>query len=210
MAEATMQVQIRNEKGKQAAKKLRNHGLIPGILYGVGEKPTPLSLDRKELTVLLNKYGRNKVFELSLGAGKKVNAFIYEIQHSALSGDINHVDFKHISLKEKIHVILPVHLEGIPEGVKNEGGIIEMILHRLEVKGLPTDIPGQIIIDVKDMHLGDVVHVRDIKLENLELTLDPDAPVVQITAPKVVAAVVEEGAEGAVQPEVIGAKKPEE
>lgn len=209
MAEAIMNVQLRDETGKQVAKRLRKEGLIPGILYGVGEKPTALSINRKELTNLLNKFGRNKVFEVVLGSGNKINAFIYEIQHSALNGEINHVDLKHISLQEKIHVTLPIHIEGVPEGVKNEGGLLEIVLHRIEVKALATNVPDKITIDVKDMHLGNVIHIKDLSFEGIEFIADPDSPVVQVVAPKGAVA-TEEGEEGAAQPEVIGAKKTEE
>ena len=123
-----------------------------------------------------------------------------------MNGEINHVDLKHISLQEKIHVTLPIHIEGVPEGVKNEGGLLEIVLHRIEVKALATNVPEKITVNVKDMHLGDVIHIKDLSFENIELLADADSPVVQVVAPKGAVA-AEEGEEGAAQPEVIGAKE---
>ena len=219
MAEAVLHVDTREEKGKQAVKQLRSKGFIPAILYGPGESPSLLSINSRELINLLNSFGRNIVVNLTLDKGKKkIKTFIFEIQNDPVSGNIIHVDFKHITLKEKIHVEVPIHLEGTPEGVRNEGGIIEHIMHALEIKCLPTDIPEQISVDVTALHIGDVIHVRDLQQENLEIISDPERTVIHIIAPKVVvveeveeeiAEVVEGEIEEAAEPEVIG-RKPEE
>jgi len=219
MAEAVLNVDTREESGKQAAKQLRSKGFIPAILYGPGETPSLLSINRRELTNLLNSFGRNIVVNLTLDKGKKeIKTFMYEIQIDPISGNIIHIDFKHISLKEKIHVEIPIHLEGTPEGVRNEGGIIEHIMHTLEIRCFPTDIPEKITFDVTTLHIGDVIHVKDIKQENFEIIPDPERTVIHIIPPRVVvveeveeeiAEVVEGEIEEAAEPEVIG-KKPEE
>ena len=216
MAEATLHVNIREEIGKQAAKHMRQKGFIPGILYGMDEKASLLSISGKELTNILHSYGRNIVVNLILSEEKKeVKTFIYEIQHAPITGNIIHVDFKHISLKEKIHVTIPIYLEGTPEGVKNEGGIIEHIMHTLEIKCIPSEIPEEIILDVTPMHIGDVIHVKDIEQENFEIISDPERTVVHVIVPKVVTVEEieeeiseEEEAEEIAEPEVIG-RKPE-
>ena len=217
MAEATLHVNIREEIGKQAAKHMRQKGFIPGILYGMDEKASLLSISGKELTNILHSYGRNIVVNLILSEEKKeVKTFIYEIQHAPITGNIIHVDFKHISLKEKIHVTIPIYLEGTPEGVKNEGGIIEHIMHTLEIKCIPSEIPEEIILDVTPMHIGDVIHVKDIEHKNFEIIPDPERTVVHVIAPKVVTVeeieeeiIEKEEAEEIAEPEVIG-RKPEE
>jgi len=216
MAEATLHVNIREEIGKQAAKHMRQKGFIPGVLYGMDEKTSLLSINGKEINNIIHSYGRNIVVNLIFGEEKKkVKTFIYEIQHAPITGNIIHVDFKHISLKERIHVMVPIHLEGTPEGVKNEGGIIEHIMHTLEIKCLPSEVPEEIILDVSPMHIGDVIHVKDIEHENFEIIPDPERTVVHVIVPKVV--VVEEieeeiiegeEAEEIAEPEVIG-RKPE-
>jgi large subunit ribosomal protein L25 len=210
MAEASLKSQARTDKGKQAAKHLRTDGRIPGVLYGPGEIPSLLSLDTKEFLTLLHSFGRNVVVDLTVGdKKKKVKAFIYEIQHDPLSGEIIHIDLKHISLKEKIHVTVPVHLIGIPIGVKNEGGILEHIMHSMEVSCLPVDIPDGINLDVTNIHTGESFHVKDLPHEKFEFLSDPESIVVHVVAPRIVA--VEEPTEvGTAEPEVIGEKKVEE
>ena len=211
MAEATLQVQARTEKGKQAAKHLRIKGQVPGILYGPGEKPSMLDINQKDILNLLHSYGRNVVVDLALGdKKKKVKAFIYEIQHDPISGDIIHVDLKHINLKEKINVTVSIHLAGIPTGVKNEGGILEHLMHAIEVKCLPTDIPDSITLDVSELHNGGTIHVRDIPREKFEVVSDADNVVVQVVSPRATIETKAEEEVAVAEPEVVGGKKEEE
>ncbi len=170
-----------------------------------------MTIDLKELLVLLHSVGRNAVFNLSIGKSKKkYTSFIYDIQHDPISGEIIHIDFKQISLTEKIHVNVPVHLMGLSFGVKNEGAIVEHIMHAIEVACLPADIPSDIKIDITDLHLGDVIHVKDIPRENFEILSAEENVVLHLIAPKVVKVeeveeeIEEEGEEEAAEPEVIG------
>ncbi len=215
MAEATLNAEVREGIGKQMAKRLRREGKIPGILYGSGEQPTPLTIDVKTLLILLHAHGRNMVVNLKLGGKRNsVKSFIFELQHDPLSGDIIHVDLKRISLTEEIHVTVPVHLVGIAEGVKNEGGIVEHTLHALPVACLPTLIPDVITVDITSLHLGDIVHVRDLPQEKYRIIAEPDNVIVHIIAPKVIVVAEAEGAEpleqGPVEPELIGGEESEE
>jgi len=220
MAEAKLKAEVREATGKQGAKNLRRQGLVPGIFYGMHKEPVSLSIDGKELSDLLHSFGRNMVVNLTVGSDqKKITAFIYEIQHEPITGNIIHVDFKHISLKEKIHVAVPVRLEGTSWGVKNEGGILENTMHTIDVSCLPGDIPESLVFDVSEMRIGDVIHVSDITEKNFEILSDKDNTIVHVVAPKIAAVEeVEEEAEEEelaeleepTEPEVIGAKKQEE
>ncbi len=215
MPEASIVAEIREKKGKQAAKQLRRDGFIPGILYGPGEDPSMLKIDLKELLTLLHTFGRNAIVDLRIANKKnEIKAFIFDIQHDPISGDITHVDLKHINLNKKIHLSVPIRLTGIPEGVKNEGGILEHVLHALEIVCLPADIPVSITFDVTDLHMGDSIHVSDVEAGNYEILSDISSTVVHVIAPKVIKAVeeeeeveieemVEEGEEPT-EPEVIG------
>ena len=223
MAEATLQVNTREEKGKQAMKKLRQEGFVPGVLYGPGKDPSLLSINSRELFNLLHSYGRNVVVNLNIGDGQKnVKTFIFEIQHDPITDNIIHVDFKHISLDVKIHVAVPVHLEGIPVGVRSDTGITEHIMHTIEIRCFPIEIPEEIVINIEDLEIGDSIHVKDIGEKNFEILSEKERTVVHVIAPKVVAVVeeVEEVVEGEeleieeepAEPEVIGKedKKEEE
>lgn len=218
MSEGNLTVLKREETGKQAAKRIRREGGVPGVLYGIGIEPTSLSVDQKELLVLLHTLGRNAVVNLTIGKGKKkIKSFIYDIQHDPISGDITHIDLKQISMDEKIHVTIPVHLTGTSTGVKNEGGIVEHMLHSVDVMSLPSNIPEAITIDITDLHLGAAVHVKEIGHEQFDFITDPESVIVHIVAPRVVKADTEgaeegllAGLEGPAQPEVIGERKREE
>ncbi len=213
MGESTLQAQLREVKGKQAAKQMRKKGLIPVILYGLNNEPSLLSIKSKELMNILHSSGRNIVVNLVLGEEKKnVKTFIFEIQHAPITGNIIHVDFKYISLKEKIHVSVPIHLEGTPEGVRSEGGIIENVMHTLEIKCLPIEIPEAITLDISHMHVGEAIHVKDIEQKNFEIISDLERTIVHVIAPKVIAIeeiveeITAEEVEGIAEPEIIGKK----
>jgi len=216
MAEGILTVAKREETGKQAAKHMRLTGNIPGVLYGPGIDPISLTINSKELISHLHSFGRNSVVNLVIGKSKKkITSFIYDIQHDPISGDITHVDLKQISLDEKLHVTVPVHLIGAAWGVKNEGGIVEHLMHAVDILCLPSEIPSEFTVDITDMHLGDVVHVRDIVQESFEMISESDSVIVHIIAPKIVQVEEEEEElvseeEGAAEPEVIGEKKAEE
>lgn len=213
MAETTLHVERRTEMGKQAAKRLRSGGLIPGVVYGLAEEPSKLSMSGREVLEMLHKYGRNVVVNLNINDDKApVKTFIYDIQHDPMSGSIIHVDFKRISLTEKIHVVVPVHLVGVPEGVKNEGGIVEHVLHAIEVSCLPTQIPEMIEIDITGMHLHDSIHVQDVAAKGFEIVTEPDRTIVHVVAPKVIVAAVAAEAEAPTEaePQVIKKAKEEE
>jgi large subunit ribosomal protein L25 len=210
MAEVTLKAASRAERGKQAAKHLRQQGSIPGVLYGPGEQPTPLAINSKEFVTLLHTNGRNVVVNLIVDKKKTpVKAFIYEIQHDPISGDIIHVDLKHISLKEKIHVTIPIHLSGIPVGVKGEGGILEHIMHTVEISCFPNQIPDAITLDVTELHTGAIIHVKDIPHETFDLLSEPESTVVHIIAPRAAAVEEQPVEEGPEEPEVIGKKEEE-
>ncbi len=222
MAEA-LSAHTREQTGKQAAKRLREEGLIPATLYGAGVDTESLTINCKDLTTLLHAEGRNVIVDLTVDGGKKsAKTFIYDIQHDPITDNIIHVDLKHINLNEKINVEIPVHIEGEAEGVKNEGGILEHIMHKIEVSCLPTNIPTEIVVDVSDLNIGDALHVSDLQTENFEFISEEERTIVHVIAPRIV--VVEEEEEGiegiegiedeleekAAEPEIIGKKSENE
>ena len=216
MKEVTLNVQIREEKGKEGAKRLRKKGLTPGILYGKSDSPSMLVMDAKDLLTKLHISGRNAIFNLAVDDGKEeFKAFIYDIQHEPMTDQILHIDFKHILLTEKMRVNVPVHLEGVPIGVKNEAGIIEHIMHTVEIECLPTSIPSSIDLNIEELDIGDSIHVRELEVEDFKILSDEDRTVVHVVAPKVVieeeeleeeGEELEEGAE----PELVGKSEEDE
>ncbi|MDA0744962.1 MAG: 50S ribosomal protein L25 [bacterium] len=215
MAESTiLQAELRSEKGKQVAKHLRQTGHLPAVVYGEGGPPMACTVDRKQLENILHAQGRNAIVALSL-AGNTQNTIIKELQHHPLVRGILHVDFHRISLTEKIVVEVAVDAVGIPAGVRNDGGILEHMLHSIDIECLPTEIPEKITFDVSGMQIGDTIHVSDLVTEgDITIVTEGDRSVFVVVPPTVLKATDEEDAEEAEtemqEPEVIERGKRDE
>jgi len=196
----------REALGKGGARKARAAGLIPGILYGHGETPVPLAIGAREFQVAMaDATGGNPIVSLTIG-GQDFNALIRDAQYDPVTHQVTHLDFQHISLTERIEIEVPVHLTGLPVGVKDSGGILEQILRTVEVRCLPTAIPASIDIDVSHLNIGDSVHVRDLQAANAEILNDPDTTLATVVPPTVMeekpAEAAAETVEGATEPEL--------
>jgi large subunit ribosomal protein L25 len=189
MHEVTLTARRRQETGKQKAKKFRTGGQIPAVLYGHGKPAISLLIDSKELVPLFRLESReNVIINLELSdEKKKLKALLREVQTEPLQNALLHLDLQEISLTEKIKVHVPVIITGEADGVKNEGGSLEHILHSVEVACLPTDIPEKIVLDITPLKLGQSLHISDIKLEKAEIHGDPTQPVVSVLAPRAAA-----------------------
>jgi large subunit ribosomal protein L25 len=193
MAEVNLAVEKRDVIGKGPAKKLRSEGKIPAVIYGQAEKSVPLSLDAKAFhTILHSHHGENVIFEIHIPGRKTgLKAILREVQHEPVTGEILHVDFQHISMTKKITVQVPIALVGSPDGVRNKGGILEHILHELEVECLPGDIPEHIEVDVTELDVGDSIHVSDIPATKVAILTDPERSVATVVPPTIIKAPVE-------------------
>ena len=175
----------RERLGKGGARKTRAAGLIPGVLYGHGETPIPVELPAREFDLALRHHkGSNPLVSLRVDGGD-YTALIRDVQYDPLSHDILHLDFQHISLTETVEVQVTVHVTGLALGVKDGGGILELITRHVEVRCLPTAIPSAIDVDVSHLNVGDSVHVRDLTVPNVVILTDPSATVATVVAPTV-------------------------
>src|SRR5438477_13076502 len=150
----------RAELGSRANKRLRDAGMIPGVIYGHKEAVVPVTLPKKE-TVNHLEHGAH-VFNLAL-EGKSETVLVKEVQYDHLGIEVIHVDFARVSLDEKVEVTVPLELKGDPKGEK-DGGVLQQIINELQVECLVTDIPDKIVHNVSEMALDDVVHVKDLQL----------------------------------------------
>ncbi len=186
MSVITLTAHKRTSLGKGGARKARAAGDIPGILYGHGETPIPVSIGSREFQLAMLKHkGGNPLVSLAV-EGSEYTALVRDAQYDPLTHRIIHLDFQHISLTESIEVQVSVRLVGTPIGVKDGGGIVEHITRSIEVRCLPTAIPPSIDVDIAALNIGDSVHVRDLKVADLELLSDPDATVATVVPPTVV------------------------
>jgi large subunit ribosomal protein L25 len=186
VAENELHIELRDGRGKGAARKLRAVGRIPGICYGASDEAQPVALDPRVLDRLIrtSAAGINTLFDLVGGGaldGKRV--LVKEIQRDPVTGTPLHADLYAVDLDRKVEVSVPYRLTGTAQGVKM-GGIVDHALREVELSCLPRWIPEEIEVDISALEIGDSLHVRDIPLpENVTLVSDSDLSVVSIVAP---------------------------
>lgn len=212
MATVQLNAAMRSESGKGAARTLRSKGQVPAIIYGHKREPQALAINSRDLDKLLSTISaESTVIELNLD-GTMSRTLIREIQRHPFRREILHVDFQELVAGEKVIVSIPIVLQGVPEGVRLGGGILDQTMRELEIKVDPADIPNHIEADVAPLQIGSSLHVRDLKIPaGVEVMADIDASVCVVAAPRAVieAAAVTEGAETSAEPEVIGKVKEE-
>jgi large subunit ribosomal protein L25 len=213
MASAQLSATPRDGTGKGSARSLRAQGKIPAVIYGHGREPQSLAIETRELEKLLSKISaESTVIELSMD-GKSARTLIREIQRHPFKRQILHVDFQELVAGEKVTVRIPIVLMGVPEGVRQDGGILDQVMRELEIEVDPANIPNHVEVDVNPLRIGDSVHVSDITLpDGVELVGEPDSTVCVVSAPRAVVETVAptEEAEVVAEPEVIGKAKKEE
>jgi large subunit ribosomal protein L25 len=202
MASATLSAEMRSERGKGVARKLRAAGRVPGVVYGHGREPQSLSLVARDLDKLLSHIAAGStVIELTLGKAT-TKTLIREIQRHPFKKQVLHIDFMELVAGEKVIVDIPLVFVGIPEGVRLSGALLEQIVHSIEVNVDPANIPNHIDVDVSNLAMGHSLHVRDITLPaGVEVLTDEDTTICAVVAPR---AVVEEKAEGEGEAAAVG------
>jgi large subunit ribosomal protein L25 len=195
MEEVLLTAVKREDTGKGVARKLRQNGSIPGVLYGPDVKSFAVLLDSRELTTLFRRLGTaNRLINLTVGDEKrKRKVIIRELQRDPVNGHIRHIDLYQVSMKKKINMTTEVKLTGTPEGVKL-GGILQHIIRDLDISCLPSDIPDQVEIDVSALEVGDSIHVSDISVEKVDILTNPARTIVTVVPPTVIKKTAEEEA----------------
>jgi large subunit ribosomal protein L25 len=171
---------------KNAARRVRVAGKIPAVIYGAKEPSIAVELDPKQiLRILHSDSGHNTIFDVDVQGSARVKAMIVDWQYEPIKGNLLHIDLKRIAMDKVMIVEVPIQLEGIPVGVKAEGGILEQVLREVEIECLPADIPAHISLDVSGLKLHDVVRVSDLPHEGkFKFITDEDATVAHVTVIK--------------------------
>ena len=202
-----LKAEIREHTGSNTVRKMRKQGRIPAIVYGHKEEPVAVSLDTHNFVEGL-LHGQ-RLIDVQIDK-KKEKTIIKELQYDNLGKNIIHVDLMRVNVTEMVKVTVPIELKGTAAGT-HEGGIIEEQTDRLEIECMVSDIPETIVVSVKDLHVGDALHARDIVLpDGISLISSPDT--LLVTCHLVTAAKTTEEIEGEMPsaPEVIGeVKEPE-
>ncbi len=214
MAEVTLEVTRRESSGKGIARKLRNQGRIPAVVYGGHRESVAIDVDRKAVSELIQKsqHGVRSIFLLKMsGTDQQRHAMIKDIQMDPITRKMTHIDFVRVVMDEIIRVTIPIHVSGTAVGVK-QGGLLDFQVRELHVECLPTAIPDSIDVDISALDVHDYVRIGDIKFpEGVKVLDDPDRVVVGVTLARaeVVETAVAATEEGVVpaEPEVISKGK---
>jgi large subunit ribosomal protein L25 len=209
--QVTIEASARDRSGKGVARSLRRAGKVPAVIYGRGREPEALAVDTTALTRLLTEIAAaTTLVDVTVEGRAPVKALIREIQRNPVRpADIIHLDLYEVHADEKVSVEVPLHFVGVPDGVRNFGGVLDQTMHSLAVKVLPADIPEHLDVDVTALNIGQSIHVGELAFPKLEIMSDARATVCTVVAPRaeeVVAPVAE--AEVVAEPELI--RKPKE
>ena len=195
--------------GTTEAKRLRREGLVPGVLYQVGQDSLSFVLPARDLDRALHgEHGKTAVFEITVEGHPTVPALLQDWDLAPVRGNVLHVDFKQVDLKQAIEANVPLVLVGIAAGVK-DGGVLGQPVHEVSVRCLPDALPDNIEIDVSALQAGAVLHLSDLVAPaGVELLGDPETVVASITAASR-AEVEGEEDEGGAEPEIVGGRPAE-
>jgi len=219
MEKVKLVVKHREAAGSRGARRLRREGQIPGVLYGHGKPATLLSVEPAALRAALSTdAGTHAVLEVVFEDQKKTHrAIVKEMELDRVKHTVTHIDLEEVRLDQVVETRVAVRFEGEAKGVKM-GGMLDESTHEVTVKGLVTDIPEHLVLDISALELGDAAHVSDLPVpEGLEVLEEPDLVLCSVLAPRKIEVEeeVEEGVEAAAEeapaePEVIGKRKEEE
>lgn len=181
----------RDSMGTRKCQRLRAQGVYPGVVYGMGDKSIAVQIEKSVIDAAFKSSSvKTHPFILDV-EGKHINVLVKDILLSPKDHSITHIDFWKVSTRTALSVDLPVSFinEGDSVGVR-DGGVVEHLIRDLPVKALPKDMPDSVIIDMKDMNIGDVIHLGDVVLPagvSLQKPVDADHDpiVVAVSAPRI-------------------------
>ncbi|HEY2384772.1 MAG TPA: 50S ribosomal protein L25 [Terriglobia bacterium] len=220
MAEIVVSAKTRTERGKNAARRLRREGFVPGVVYGGKDENVAVAVDPKALhKVLRSEAGRNSILKLDIAEAGSTNAILKSWQVDPIRENFLHADFYRIAMDVAIRVTIPIHIVGEARGVKVDAGILEVIMREIEVECLPGDIPERIDVDVTELGLNGALRISDVAAPaKVKILEDADQVVVHVVsvkeevvaAPGAAAPAEGEAAATAAEPEVAKKGKKEE
>ena len=187
---------------KNHARRVRVEGLIPAVVYGAGQESVAVTVDPKVITkILYSESGHNTIFDLTIEGSGATKAMIVDWQNEPIKGKLLHIDLKRIAMDKAMRVSVPVQLVGIAAGVRTQGGVMNQVLHEVEVECLPGDIPSHIDVDVSNLEINGYIHISDLPhSDKLKFLGEENAVVAHVNVPREEA--VAEPVAGPTEPEV--------
>jgi large subunit ribosomal protein L25 len=174
-------VETRSKAGSTASNALRKSGKVPAVLFGHGVDALPVSLDAKAFDELLHSGSKNSLLNITIDGKTKDTALLREVQRDPITRRVLHADLQRVSATETVGASLTLVTIGIPDGVKNSGGVMDVIFHAIDVEGPANAIPPNIEVDVSELALYQHVTAADVKLPaNFKLKMDPSTVLIAI------------------------------
>ena len=203
MSEVVLQAK-RRELGRSAARRMRRQSIVPGIYYFHGEEPIAIAVTELSLRPLIFTTESHLV-RMKLEDGIEKTCVLKDIVFDPITDRPTHFDLQGITANEAMRVEVPVVLTGQSVGQRN-GGVVDFVLHKLEIECLPADLPEHIEVDIANLDVNESIHVSDLNLPNITILTHADLGIVTIAPPRV----GDEGGSGSSEPEVIAKGKTEE
>lgn len=205
-----LQAKKREDQKRAATKQLRREGFIPAVVYGKDKEAQTVSVESMSLLKTVRDEGRNAIISLNVEQGETIDVMVHDYQTDPVRGDVIHLDFIIVDMKEEMDVAVTLNLEGEAAGTK-EGGILQQPLYELQVRAKPRDIPEEITVDISALEIGDSIAVGDIKVSgNFELLEEQDTTIATVLPPETEEETDGEAGDASLEPELVGAKDEEE
>ncbi|OHB54898.1 MAG: hypothetical protein A2Y07_05605 [Planctomycetes bacterium GWF2_50_10] len=201
---ASVKAEIREKAGSKQSARYRKKGLIPAVVYGHKQDALSIAVSSREFMAGLNHGSRLYGMELN---GKGETLLLKDVQYDHLGLEVLHLDFMRVDLSERVTVEVSLEVKGTAKG-QAEGGIVDQHMSSLEVECLVTAIPDAIVMNIKDLGVGDSIHAKDVKLP-AGVTLVTDGEALVLSCHVLVEKAEEAGEEVPATPEVIGRKEKE-
>ncbi len=211
MENVVLKANVRKDFSKSVRNTARKNGNVPGVFYSKSVQPLAIEVQEQSLKPLVYT-SQTHLISLQVEGQEDNECIIKDVQFDPLTDKIVHFDLYGLTKGEMIELEVPVQFIGSAIGVK-EGGIVQQLLHKLDIECLPKDIPQHLEVNITELKLGDAIHVKDLNFENITILNSEDTVIVAVTHPKVEKEPVageEEGEEETAEPEVIGKGKSEE
>ena len=190
MEKVTVEAEVRSGAGKHALHELRRTGKVPAVLYGGTGKSVNLQLQPRQLAnVLGTKSKHHTLFQLQVQGGEETLAMIAETQWEPVRGTLRHVDFKRVLMDRKIRVAVPIITTGEAKGIKEQGGVFELMLRELEVECLPADLLDEFTFDVSNLMLNESIRVSDLETrigDRIRILREPQSVICHVITPKAI------------------------
>ena len=210
----TLAVERRENAGSTHSRALRRDGKVPAVLYGHGTSPQHIAFEARRFDELLHRGARSSLITLTMNGKKADTALVRELQRDPLTRKIIHADLQRVSADEEVHTSVTVVAVGVPIGVREYGGVLDMITRELEISGPVNRLPSQLEVDVSELSIHDHITASQIALpDGFKLLTPGDQTVAAVEASRTAAQLEEAEAAAAAaveapQPEVIGEEAP--